>query len=257
MNAAKFYREHLKLINEAIGIICRRHGITGDDAKDFAQHVHLQLIENDYKKLRAYKGTGVLKIYLSTVISRIFIDQVRSKWHPSAEATRIGPTAVHLEKLVYRHQYAVHEACQIMASNPATALDENAAHAILGRLHLKRPRPVMVNDPEEHLPRFPDPAPDPEAQLMQKQLQQKKQKINAQIGALVGSLSNEDLLLIKFYFVHGRKMSEIARMLGKPDGMLYKRTQTILRKMRESMLSAGVGQVDVQDVLREMSEFDD
>jgi RNA polymerase sigma factor (sigma-70 family) len=257
MNAAEFYRENLKLINEAIGIICRRHGMTRDEEKDFAQHVHLQLIENDYKKLRAYKGTGNLKFYLCTVSSRIFIDQVRSRWNPSTEAKRIGTTAVQLEKLVYRHQYAVHEACQILAANPATALDENNAHAILGRLHFKSPRPTLVDDPEEHLPKFPDPAPDPEEFLMQKQLRQQKQKVMTLIGEVLGSLSREDVLLIKLYFISGRKISEIARLLGKPDSMLYKRSRAILQILRDSMTAAGVGRVEIQELLREMSELDE
>ena len=86
MDAVGYYTDHFKPINEAISIICRKYEMSRDEEKDFAQHVHLQLIENDYKILRAFKGNSCLKTYLHTVISRIFIDQVRVKWHPSAEA---------------------------------------------------------------------------------------------------------------------------------------------------------------------------
>jgi len=256
MDAAGYYNDHLKQINEAISIICRKHGMARDEEKDFAQHVHLQLIENDYKKLRAYQGSSSLKTYLYTVISRIFIDQVRHKWHPSAAAKRIGTTAIQLEKLVYRHQYEVHEACQIMASNPATAIDETAAHEMLGKLH-RHPRVTVLEDSEEHLPRFPDPAPDPEERIEQKQLLQKKQKIVTLIGQIIQELSKEDKLLIKLFFVSGHKISEIARMLGTDDRLLYKRTQVILQHMRKSMADAGVGHVDVQEVFRDMSRVDD
>jgi len=256
MDAAGYYKDHLKQIDEVIGIICRKHGIAHEEEKDFAQHVHLQLIENDYKKLRAFKGSSSLKTYLHTVISRIFIDQVRSKWHPSAEAKRMGATAVELEKLVHRNQYAVTEACQILASNPSTAIDENTAHEMLGKLHLKKPRPTRIDDPEEHLLRFPDPAPDPEERIAHKRLQQKKQKIVAMIGEIALSLSGEDKLLIKLLFISNRKISEIARLLGKEDRLLYKRTQAILRKMKEAMADAGIGEGDVREILDGMGEHD-
>lgn len=159
MDAAGYYTGHVKQINEAISIICRKHAMSSDEAKDFAQHVHLQLIENDYRKLRAYKGNSSLTTYLYTVISRIFIDQVRVKWHPSVEAVRLGAAAVELEKLIYRNQYAVHEACHIMAANPAIAVDEKEAHDILGRLPMKTSRPTRIDDSEERLPSIPIPRP--------------------------------------------------------------------------------------------------
>lgn len=257
MDAAGYYADHLKQINEAIGIICRKHGMTRDEEKDFAQHVHLQLIENDYKKLRAYKGSSSLKTYLHTVISRIFIDQVRVKWHPSAEAKRMGETAVKLEKLIYRNQYAVHEACQILAVNPSTAIDENAAYAMLGRLHLKTPRLIKIDDSEERLRSFPDPAPDPETRIAQKQLHQKKQEMIAIIGDIIPSLSGEDKLLIRLLFIDGHRISEIARLLGQEDRKLYKRTQSILQKMREAMADAGIAESDIREVLFLSDEYDD
>ena len=257
MDAAEYYKDHLKQINEAISIICRKHGMAYDEEKDFAQHVHLQLIENDYKKLRSFKGSSSLKTYLYTVISRIFIDQVRAKWHPSTAAKRMGATAVELEKLVYRNQYAVYEACQILAGSPSTAIEENAAHAMLAKLQVRTPRLIRVDDPETHLPSFPDPAPNPEKRITQKQLQQKKQTIVALVGEITRSLPGEDKLLIKLLFISNRKISEIARLLGKEDRMLYKRTQAILRNMRAAMADAGIGEGDVREILDGMSECDD
>jgi RNA polymerase sigma factor (sigma-70 family) len=257
MDAAGYYKENLQQINEAISIICRKHGMARDEEMDFAQHVHLQLIENDYGKLRAFKGASSLKTYLYTVISRIFIDTVRSKWHPSAEAKKMGAAAVALEKLVHRNQYAVHEACQILAANPATAIEESAAHAMLGKLKVRKPRLARVDDSEAHLQGFPDPAPDPEKRIAQKQLQQKKQTIIALVGDITRSLSGEDKLLIKLLFVSNRKISEVARLLGKEDRMLYKRTQAILRNMREAMADAGIREGDVREILDSMGECND
>ncbi len=257
MDAVRYYQDHLKEINEAISIICRKHGMSCDEEKDFAQHVHLQLVEDDYRKLRAYEGRSSLKTYLHTVISRIFIDQVRSKWHPSTEAKRMGATAVELEKLVYQHQYALHEACQILAGNPATVIDENAAHEMLTKLTVRRPRPAAVDDPDEYLPGVPDHAPDPEQLIINRQLQQKKQKMTVIIANIIGSLSDDDRLLVKLQFISGHRVSEISRLLGIDDRLLYRRTQTILRNMRKAMADAGIGEGDVWDMLGNPGESDD
>jgi len=256
MDAATYYKDHLKQISEVISIICRKHAMRGDEEKDFAQQVHLQLIENDYKILRSYKGNSSLKTYLHTVISRIFIDQVRVKWHPSAEAKRIGETAVELEKLIYRNQYSVHEACQILAANPSTAIDENAAHDMLGRLHVRTPRLNKVDDSEKRLLILPDPAPDPETLIAHKQFLRKKQQMIAIIGNIIPSLSTEDKLLIKLLFLSGHRISEIARLLGKDDHQLYKRTKSILQKMREAVADAGLVESDIRESLAATGESD-
>lgn len=250
-------RNKLKHIDEAISIICRKHAMFGDEARDFAQHVHLHLMEDDYRILRAFKGNSSLKTYLHTVISRIFIDQVRVKWHPSAEATRMGEMAVKLEKLIYGSQYAVHEACQIMAAHTGGAMDENKVRDILGRLPVKKAHPVKIEDSEECLPNLPDSSPDPETLVAQKQLHQKKQKVIAVIGDIIPSLSGEDKLLIKLLFIDSHRISEIARLLGKDDRLLYKRTQTILRRMREALADAGIAEGDIQELLDLTGEFDD
>jgi RNA polymerase sigma factor for flagellar operon FliA len=256
MDAAAYYKDHLKQIKEVISIICRKHSMRADEEKDFAQQVHLQLIENDYRILRSYKGNSSLNTYLHTVISRIFIDQVRIKWHPSAEAKRIGETAIELEKLIYRNQYSVHEACQILAANPSTAIDENAAHDLLGRLHVKTPRLNKVDDSEERLSILPDPAPDPETRIVHKQFMRKRQQMIAIIGNIIPSLSSEDKLLIKLLFLSGHRISKIARLLGKDDHQLYKKTQSILQTMREAVADAGIVESDIREILAATGEFD-
>lgn len=254
MDAAAYYADHLREINEAISIICRKHGIAFDDEKDFSQHVHLQLMEDDYRKIRAYRGASSFSTYLHTVISRILIDHVRIKWHPSTDAQRMGNAAVKLEKLVFWNNYTIHEACNILASNPSTAIDEKTAREMLARLRVRRPRPVKADDSEEQLPRFPDPAPDPEERIVQKQQMQKKQEVIEMIGTMIRSFSSEDKLLIKLTFLGGHKVSDVARLLGRDERLLYRRIQTLLRNMRESMGAAGIEVTDVRGIFEVTDE---
>jgi RNA polymerase sigma factor (sigma-70 family) len=255
MKAAEFYLSHLTEINSAVAIICRKYGLSGDEEMDFSQYAHLQLIEDDYKKIRAFKGSSGLKTYLYTVVSRVFIDRFRHKWYPSAEAKRLGTTAVHLERLVYQQQYAVHEACQILSANPATAIDEHDARSIIGKLR-RSPVVTVVTDSEEWLPHFPDMAPDPEERIVHKELQRKMQKIVEHVGKLIRTFPAEDQLLIKLYFVRDHAMSDIARMLGSHDRLLYRRVQVLLQKMRDALAAADVYHIDVQEVLHQMNVFD-
>lgn len=255
MDAAAYYADHLREINEAIGIICRKHCLDRDAEDEFAQYVHLQLIEDDYRKIRSYKGSSSFKTYLYTVIGRIFIDQVRSKWHPSTEAERMGPVAVELEKLVFRHNYSVHEACNILSSNPQTTIDEQAARAVLDRLKVRRPTPSRADDSEDQLPRIPDPTPHPEKRLEQRQQSGRKREILSQMATALATLSDEDKLLIKLIFVSGHKIAEVARMLGRDERMLYRRTQTLLRDLRQAMLAAGIGEADAREALESPGAF--
>ena len=256
MDAAAYYADHLQEINEAISIVCRKHGIAYDEEKDFVQHVHLQLIEDDYRRIRAYRGSSSLRTFLHIVISRIFIDHVRTKWHPSTEALRLGPTAVELEKLVFRNNYTVHEACHVLASNPSTAIADNEANEILAKLRFRRPRPVRAEDSEEELPRFPDPAPDPEERVERKQLLRTKQVVLDQVGTTLRSFSDEDKLLIKLVFFSGHKIAEVARLLGRDERLTYRRTQTLLKTLRETMAAAGISESDARQALEAADGLD-
>lgn len=257
MDAAAYYADHLGEINEAISIICRKNGIAPAEEKDFSQHVHLQLIEDDYRKIRAYRGSSSFRTYLYTVISRILIDQVRTKWHPSTEAKRLGTTAVALEKLVYRNNYSVREACQVLSMDPSTAVTEQQAHDLLATVRARKPRPIRAEDSEEQLPRVPDPAPDPEGHLARKQQRRREREVVDLIGTVLQAFSSEDKLLMKLVFIGGHKISEVARLLKKDERLVYRRTRSLLRNAKEALAAAGIGEADVRDILEGTGAFDD
>src|SRR5438067_6487981 len=95
----------LPVIDDVTALVCRRHRLSGAEAEDFASEVRLHFIARDSDVLRRFEGRSTLRTFLSVVIHRLFLDyrnRLWGKWRPSAEARRLGPTAILAERLVSR-----------------------------------------------------------------------------------------------------------------------------------------------------------
>ena len=93
------------LVEEVVRFVARRHRLTPDDATELGSLVRYKLVEDDYHVLRSFQNRSSMKTYLTTVVSRVWLDwQVtrRGKWRPSVAAKRLGDTAVRLEQLLVR-----------------------------------------------------------------------------------------------------------------------------------------------------------
>src|SRR6478672_4714082 len=111
----KIFLESLPVIREIIAHSAR--GLSRQDGEDFSQTVMVRLIEEDYRILREFKGRSSLRTYLAIAIKRMLLDyqnHLWGKWHPSAEAKRLGPTAIWLERLLYRDKLSFEEACRVI-----------------------------------------------------------------------------------------------------------------------------------------------
>ena len=111
------FLQHLDLIEKTIRAVCREKQLAKEEADDFAQSVHLKLLEDSGAVLRKYRGQASLPTYLRTVVLRHLLDQRNSqwgKWRPSAKAVRLGPHAERLEKLLVRDGLTLEEAVQIL-----------------------------------------------------------------------------------------------------------------------------------------------
>ena len=101
------FESELELIERVISFVSARHHLPGVEADDFGSHVKLKLIEDDYGILRKFEGRSSLRTFLTTVITRLFLDYriaAWGKWRPSAEAKRAGEVAILLERLTRPRQ---------------------------------------------------------------------------------------------------------------------------------------------------------
>src|SRR5579872_3437548 len=136
----KVFLENLQVIREIIAHCSRR--FSPQDGEDFSQTVMVRLMEEDYRILREFRGRSSLRTYLAIAIKRMLLDyqnHLWGKWHPSAEAKRLGPVAMLLERLLYRDRFSFDEACrEIQGKNPN--LTREMLEALAAKLPPRIPR---------------------------------------------------------------------------------------------------------------------
>ncbi len=121
------YTAHAETIESALSHACRGHRLAPDVADEFRSWARLRLIDNNQAILRKFEGRSKLRTFLITVVQRLYLDWRNAewgKWRPSADARRLGPVAVELERLVLRDQLAYDEAVQTLAAKGLASADE-------------------------------------------------------------------------------------------------------------------------------------
>lgn len=113
------FLDALPIVGSVIRDLGRRYHLSRDEREEFAGNVNLRLMDGDYAVLRQFQGRSSLSTYLRTVITRQFLDaraKAWGRWHPSADALRLGPTAVALEQLIARQRLPLEQAIATMRS---------------------------------------------------------------------------------------------------------------------------------------------
>ncbi len=250
----QFFLGHLKLIEEVISHACRRSHLNREDAEDFAGQVHCKLIEDNYLVLRKFQGRSSPKTYLTVVINNLLLDFQDSKWgkfRASAEALRLGPVAIRLERLLVRDGYTFDEACGILQTNEKV----HASVAELAELRAKLPpRTGRHFAGEEQLQSEPDTAPRPDERLEDKEKEGAKRRVYmAQRRALL-TLPKEDQLLVRMRMEFS--VAQISRVRGIEQKPLYRRLEKIYKELRKAMEREGIRRQDVEGLLDSMAPED-
>jgi DNA-directed RNA polymerase specialized sigma24 family protein len=86
MGPRELFEANLAVIERAIEVVCASASLRGADAEDFASSVKLSLLENDCAILRKWEGRSSFATYITIVIRRLLLNQLRvgSRFHPSA-----------------------------------------------------------------------------------------------------------------------------------------------------------------------------
>jgi RNA polymerase sigma factor (sigma-70 family) len=250
MDPARLFSDNLSLIEQVIGGVCRRARMYGADAEDFASTAKLALVENDYAILRKYEGRAALSTYLTIVVERLLSDQRMhdlGRWHPSAEATRMGAAGVLLETLVHRDRRTLDEALPHVQALDA-ALTRAQAAAMLERLPERRPRPVAAD--VEHLPEEHFVARDEsDAPLRAEEARRLSEQAGRVVREQVAALDLDDRVLLRLRFVAAMSIADISRATRLPQRPLYRRFETMLGILRRALAGAGITRRDAEDVL--------
>jgi RNA polymerase sigma factor for flagellar operon FliA len=237
--------DNLPVVERAVAFACRRYGLRPEDAEELASVVKLKLIENDYAILRSYEGRSSFATFIGIVVQRMAIDfriHEWGKWHASAEAKRLGPVAIDLERLVHREGRTIEEAAAILHESPETI------ELLAARLPARPPRHRDVAI-EEAEPAAIAKAADAEELVFAGDRRKTSDKVSAIMSALLSRVPNEEQLILQLRFEGGMTVAQIARALQIDQKVTYRRIERRMRELKEELLRAGLDSRDVLDLI--------
>jgi len=246
--ARELLEANLALIRRVVAFTCRHHHFTHEEAEEFASAANLKLVENDYSVLRSWQGRSSLATFLSIVVERWALDyrtHTWGKWHPSAEAKRIGPVAVELEQIVVRDGRSIEEAFPLLA-----AKDANVTLDSLKRMAARFPRrsPKRYDVPVED-----DVAVADAREIEDHALEDERRRTADRVAALVrNALAKcpEDIrLVLRLHYIEGMTVAQIARALQREQKLLYRRIERCMDEIRAELRAAGVADRDAVDLI--------
>lgn len=246
--ARELLEANLALVGRAVAFACRRYRFEPDDAEDFASFVHLKLVEDDYAVLRAFEGRSRLPTYLSIVIQRLALDyriHAWGKWHASAEAKRLGPVAVELERLLHRDGRSLDEALPFLAAH-----HPNVTRDALAKLAAALPRraPKRHDVPVEEADPVSAPV-DIEDHARAGDRRRTALRVAAAVRDAIAKRSEDDRLILQLRFEKGMTVAQIARALQRDQKLLYRYLDRCMRDIRDEIVAAGVEPADAIDLI--------
>ena len=250
MNWETFLLDNLSLIDGVTAFVSRKYGLSGADAEDFASAAKLKLIEDNYAVLRKFEHKCSLRTYLTTVVSRHYLDlkiHEWGKWRPSMRARQGGDAAIYLERLVSRDGLGLTEASTIVRQK-YTELDSRALETLAASIVVRQPRRSANVERTEEM-REPASEASAEDELLSGEREVAARRASAVLSRELDRLPPEDRLIMKLRFIDAMKVSTMARLLHVDQKQLYRRIDRLVASLREALLAAGVGMSDIGDML--------
>lgn len=237
----RLFVEHLGVIDRILAIIARRNGLDRDDAEEFGSFARSRLTDGNYAILRKFGGRSSLTTYLSVVLQNLFRDFRNSqwgRWRPSARTKRLGPDAILLEQLVRRDGCSVREAIGILRSRGVQRSDAEL-------MRIAAEFPPRVDQPDVDVEEVDPPAP-PGVEATD---QLDRQPVAAALRNVLASLDDEDRLILRLHYWDDASIADISRMLRVEQKPLYRKLETIQKRMRELLAREGITEERARDVL--------
>jgi RNA polymerase sigma factor (sigma-70 family) len=238
----------LPVIDDVTLLVCRRHGLSGAEAEDFKAEVHLHFIERNSDVLRRFEGRSSLKTFLAVVIQRLFLDyrnRLWGKWRPSAEARRLGPTAMLVERLVSRDGWTFDQALEMLRINHQVTIDALLL-AFCQRLSARGPGRQFVSESEADRVESPTPAPD--ANVVRAEQGFLVKRVRAVLGHILQALAPQQRLILKMRFDDGVPVADIARALHLDQKRLYRTIERLLADLCKRLKAEGISRDDIDEL---------
>lgn len=236
--AVDLFTTHVDTINSAIAYTCRTHRLSADAADEFASWARVRLLDHDQAVLKRFQGRSSLRTFLITVVQRLYLDWRNAewgKWRPTADARRLGPVAIELERLVLRDRLAYEEAVQtlvtrglattagcdaVWAQLPRRARRQRADEEVLAVVPSGSTASEHVDDAERHA---------------------EADALCVALSRALAALPEHDRVLIQLRYWAGHTVARIATMTGEDQKGLYRRFDRLAAELRRRLEAEGLG----------------
>lgn len=223
--------EDLSLLDTVIRAVARARRLAGGDFQDFAQTVHLKLLERRYDVFSRFRGDSSLRTYLTVVVTRILLDWRNArygKWRPSAAAARLGPVGVGLERLTSRDGHTLGEAVEIMRQ--ATGLGREELRDLAERLPQRISRRQVPPDRGDLA--LSEPFRDP---IAARERLEQAHRVRRDLRRAYLMLPPDDQRLLALRYQRSMTVRQIGQDVGTDPKVLYRRFERLTSKLRRAL----------------------
>ncbi len=245
------FEREIPRIQKVVDFVSARHRLDPSEREDFRSYVAFKFIEDDYRRIRQFRGESRFETFVNVVVQRLFLDfraERWGKWRPSSRAKALGKPGVLVERLLYRDGLLQREVLEA-ARQHGVCLEEDALDAIVRELPY-RPRRTQVSAEFLAAEAAQGGELTPEERLVT------SRRVEEALRAAIGELPAEDRVILKLRFLDGCTIKEIAATLGVSERPLYPRMQRLFRKLRMALEKHGVHQEDALAVRSEKIDID-
>lgn len=244
----QFFIDNLPLIERAIQHAARK--LRPEDREEFGSWVKEKLLENDGAILRKCRNPDRPASFFGAVVSNLrkdFLNRLWGKYRPSKEAQALGPTAVHLERLLVRDDYSFAEACEILRTNFKEESSVAELADLAARLPNRTGRHLEGDDALRHRPSGEE---TPDQQFVATERQQLAERVFGALTRVLEALPSEDRMLLRLHFEEGWTWANVARSLQLEQRAFYGRVEKMLAGLKISLKEEGFEDEDLREVLR-------
>ncbi len=249
-DAKTLFLEQLEAIDRAIRFACHRASLREHDAEDFASTVRLKLIDNDYAVIRKHDSRSSFCGYIAVVVQRLLLDHRNTQWgkfHASAEAKRIGDTAITIEAFLYRDGRTIEEVLPTLLRRWPD-LTRERIDGIVRALPPRSARPRVVDIEHAAESVGADGATVHDA-AFEADRHATSQQLCAIVRDTMKELDEHDRLIFRLHWEGDMSVANISRVLHIEQKPLYRRLQRALARMRARLEAAGIDAEDANALL--------
>ncbi len=252
--------EHWELLN---GLSNRRFPGKVEEAQEAVNFALDKLQEDDWRRVRAWKGKSTFPAFLAVLVKRLFVDFTRKKYghrrEPKWLQEKHDPIWHYAYELLVEHNHSRREAVEILACRGSRArwFLEEVVNTVKARCPPIE-KPIMVSNSDAALGEIPNGTnPEPPNRMIDdeiddiaeilcgyidsgneshlpSEIRQKVEQVSRHLH-----LNDEDRLIVRLYLLEGVNLQKVKTLLHL-NGDIYKRYKKIIKYIREGCERAGL-----------------